>query len=90
MDTINHKDIVSPMLFKIMVEIGDEIHINSRNGIYTVSFIYPNGVEVNCKRWISLHKQPMFVEYENIKEFVVRNKKLLQTLDSQVSLNLQQ
>ena len=88
MDTINYKDIISPMLFKIMVEIGDEIHINSRNGIYTVSFIYPNGVEVNCKRWISLHKQPMFVEYENIKEFVVRNKKLLQTLDSQVSLNL--
>lgn len=88
MDTINYKDIISPMLFKIMIEIGDEIHINSRNGIYTVSFIYPNGVEVNCKRWISLHKQPMFVEYENIKEFVVRNKKLLQTLDSQVSLNL--
>ena len=88
MDTINYKDIISPMLFKIMIEIGDQIHLHSRNGIYTVSFIYPNGVEVNCKRWISLHKQPMFVEYENIKEFVVRNKKLLQTLDSQVSLNL--
>ena len=88
MDTINYKDIISPMLFKIMIEIGDEIHLHNRNGIYTVSFIYPNGVEVNCKRWISLHKQPMFVEYENIKEFVVRNKKLLQTLDSQVSLNL--
>lgn len=88
MDTINYKDIISPMLFKIMVEIGDEIHIKSRNGCYTVSFIYPNGVEVNCKRWISLHKQPMFVEYENIKEFVVHRKKLLQTLHSQVSLNL--
>ncbi len=88
MDTINYKDIISPMLFKIMIEIGDEIHLHNRNGIYTVSFIYPNGVEVNCKRWISLHKQPMFVEYENIKSFVVHNSKLKQDLAEQVSLNL--
>lgn len=48
---------------------GKKIHINSRQGIYTVEGAYPNGIEISCKRWSYEVQKTRIVPFDDFKCF---------------------